>query len=180
MLSNPGGPLLDQDGINELIRIYLKHGGDPNYYVGTHNDTPLVAEVALMDNFNGVRLLLEAGADPWANAIDEDGTEDNMMRVVDDDHLHGKFLEALIDEGYFDNKSQRQLEGFFGYFGAYAQRGDEISQEIQRIAMRILKRNPHYVETDPEWNTARIFKNHWQDPTPGVIPWDVINSDEVQ
>ena len=179
-LSKPGGPLLDLDGINELIRIYLKHGGDPNYYVGTHNDTPLVAQAALMDNFNGVRLLLDAGADPWANTIDEDGGEYNMMTKLSVQSIPFEFYDELIDQGYFDHKSQKQLEGFFGWFGSYAQRGDETSKEIQRIAMRVLKRNPHYVEDNPEWNTARIFKNHWQDPAPGTIPWDVINSDAVQ
>ena len=46
--------------------------------------------------------------------------------------------------------------------------------------MRVLKRNPHYVETTTQnAATRRIFKNHWQDTAPGVIPWERILSDEV-
>lgn len=34
----------------------------------------------------------------------------------------------------------------FDRLAGYAQRRDEPSLEIKRIAMRVLKRNPHYVE----------------------------------
>jgi hypothetical protein len=89
-------------------------------------------------------------------------------------------LDELIDQGWLTDRDQAQLHAFLGSLGDYAQRGDETSREIQRIAMRVLKRNPHYVETATH-NTAtrRIFKDHWQDPAPGVIPWDRIHSDDV-
>lgn len=181
-LGMPGGDLLDQAGINELIRIYLKHGGDPNYRMQGNYARPLIREVGLMDNIDGVRILLEAGADPWANAVGNDGNpaHDNMMMVINDDHDQDAFMDELIDHGYFDNLSQEQLFTFLRRFGGYDQRGDIISQEIKRISMRILKRNPHYVETSDIQATSAIFKNHWSDPAPGVIPWDVINSDAVQ
>lgn len=181
-LGLPGGDLLDQDSINELIRIYLKHGGDPNYRMQGNYARPFIREVGLMDNIGGVRILLEAGADPWANAVDNDGnpTHDNMMMVINDDHDQDAFMDELIDQGYFDNLSQEQLFTFLRRFGGYAQRGDSISQAIQSISMRVLKRNPHYVEESDRQATARIFKDHWQDAAPGVIPWDVINSDAVR
>jgi len=179
VLSMPGGPLMDQDKINEMIRIYLKHGGDPNYRTGGGED-PLVAEVGLSGNLDGVRILLKAGADPWANVVSKEAREDNLMTNLTLRDSQFGFFDELIDSGYFDSLTQKQLEGFFSNIGSYAQRGDDISREIQRITMRILKRNPHYIENDPEWNTGRIFKDHWQDPEPGVIPWDVINSEAVK
>lgn len=179
-LGLPGGDLLDQDGMNQLIRIYLKHDGDPNYRMQDSVQKPLITRVAINENIDGVRILLKAGADPWANAVHDNGAEDNMMMRVNASYNQFTFLDELIDKGFFTKVSQRRLSGFLHDLSSYAQRGDQISQEIQRIAMRVLKRNPHYIEESKQLGAARIFKNHWQDPYPGVIPWDVINSDAVQ
>lgn len=90
-----------------------------------------------------------------------------------------RFYDELIDKGYFDNRTQDELFKFLSSLGSYAQRGDEISSEIQRIAMRVLKRNQDYIETSDRQATARIFKDHWQNPEPGVIPWETIRSEVV-
>lgn len=179
-LSLPGGDLIDQDGINRMLRAYLDAGGDPNVRLQGPNRTPLISRVGLGGgNIPGVRILLEAGADPWAEAIRDGEPNGTIFDGLNNHQDQFHFLDELIDQGYFDNRTQDELFDFLKSLGGYAQRGDEISAEIQRIAMRVLKRNPHYVEPTENQATARIFKTHWKDPGPGVIPWDTIKSDAV-
>lgn len=179
-LSLPGGDLIDQDGMNRLLRGYLAAGGDPNVRLQGEDQMPLIAQMGMGGmNMEGVRVLLEAGADPWANASQGSGLTGNLLTFVNSHQDQFEFFDELIDQGYFDARSQGELYDFFVRLGGYAQRGDEISKEIQRIAMRVLKRNPHYVESSGTQATARIFKDHWQDPDPGVIPWETIRSDAV-
>jgi len=61
-------PDLGQDFKTELIRLYLKHGGDPNHRWSGKNALPFLHGVALMENYDGVELLLEAGANPLMGA----------------------------------------------------------------------------------------------------------------
>lgn len=179
-LSLPGGPLIDQDGINRMLRGYLEAGGDPNVRLQSNTRMPLIAKIGMGGlNMDGVHILLEAGADPWAYSLDDSGLTNNLLTMVNSHQDQFSFFDKLIDQGYFDGRSQDELFDFLASLGGYAQRGDEISREIQRIAMRVLKRNPHYVEASDRQATARIFKDHWQDPDPGVIPWDTILSDAV-
>ncbi len=177
-LTYPGGSLLGQDGINQLIRIYLKHGGDPNYRFKGNIQETFIAEVALVSNHTGMRILLEAGADPWLNTI-ENGTEinDNMMTNLAFEYNGFEQLHQLIDENYFDDVKEGNIRGFPKKLGGYAQREDEISINIQNLAKRILKRYPQ-VHDEPI--VLEIFKKNWKTDAPGVIPWDEINSDKVR
>lgn len=187
-LTMPGGDLLNQDGMNELIRVYLAHGGDPNGSGGLAQDgrplpgirTVLPYGLALNGNYDGLEIVLAAGADPWLPEFIEGDYFSNTVDALAEAQQFD-FLDELIDKGYFDRRSQIELEHFLTALGGYAQRRDEPSLEIKRIAMRILKRNPHYVETvTHDARTRMIFKDHWNDPEPGVIPWEEINSDRVK
>ncbi len=180
-LTLPGGPLLDMDGINQMLASYLRHGGNPNATWGdpAMSQGNLPAGLALSQNIDGLRMVVDAGGDPWKYTFRNRERYTNAVELLPS-RAQFAMLDELIDKGWFDERGQTELHAFLKALGRYAQRGDERSREIQRIAMRVLKRNPHYVETTTR-NTAtrRIFKNHWQDPAPGVIPWDRIRSDEV-
>ncbi|RYG89194.1 hypothetical protein EU803_18270 [Loktanella sp. IMCC34160] len=179
-LSLPGGELIDQDGMNRLLRGYLAAGGDPDVRLQGSDRMPLIAQMGMGGmNLEGVRILLDAGADPWAQATQGSGLTGNLLTMVNSHQDQFSFYDELIDKGYFDNRTQDELFKFLSSLGSYAQRGDEISAEIQRIAMRVLKRNQDYIETSDRQATARIFKDHWQNPEPGVIPWETIRSDVV-
>lgn len=186
-LTMPGGDLLDQDAMNDIIRAYLAHGGDPNGSGGLDAQgrplpgirTVLPYGLALNGNYQGLEIVLAAGADPW---LPEFNDGEYFMNAVDALASDQQFeqLDMLIDKGYFDHRTQTQLEHFLNALGGYAQRRDEPSLEIKRIAMRVLKRNPHYIETvTHDARTRMIFKDHWNDPEPGQIPWDEIRSDRV-
>lgn len=180
-LGLPGGFTLDQDGITEMIRLYLKHGGNPNVRSLGERQQPLVSTVALMQNIDGFFVLLEAGADPWAQTL-KGGQPDggSAMIMLASEGTQYDTLNRLIDAGWFDEVNQTQLADFFSALGGYAQRGDDRSLSIKQVAMRVLKRNPDYTPPPGSGGTARIFKDHYDDPLPGAIPWDLIRSDAVQ
>jgi len=178
-LTLPGGDVLQQENLNRLLTVYLAQGGDPDARLQTPDGSPMVRSMGIAGaNLEGVRILLKAGADPWASTRDSEN--DSLMSVVNLKEDQFTFLDEMIDAGYFTGQPQDRLHGFFVSLGGYAQRGDEISKEIQRIAMRVLKRNPDYREISTEVATARIFKDHWKDPLAGEIPWDFITSDKVR
>ncbi len=183
LLTMPGGNLLDMAGINRMLESYLRHGGDPNATWGDkpQNQGNMTDELALSQNLDGLRMVLKVGGDPWKLTWNNGNPYGCAMENLAANHAYA-MLDELIDAGYFDNLLQSQLDRFLASLGGYAQRDDETSREIQRIAKRVLKRNPHYVEppADSETATRRIFKRHWQDPAPGEIPWDEIRSDAVK
>lgn len=177
-LTMPGGDLLDQDGMNDILAVYLTRGGDPNGSGGIAPDTTTVLPygLALHGNYDGLHLVLKAGADPWLAEWRDGARHSSAIEALAGDQAFAQ-LDALIDAGHFDNRTQSQLEHFLTALGGYAQRGDGPSLDIKRIAMRVLKRNPHYVETSAhDARTRMIFKDHWQDPEPGVIPWGQVRS----
>lgn len=185
----------------DFVRAYLQSGGDSNVMMrnGTRGELltdgswheqevsiPWSAAFASMSAFDALDVLLEARANPWLpsdDVVDNHQYNDTVMyNLASDFFLHPKYLNELVDRGYFDNRSQIELQSFLNSLGAYAQRGDERSLEIQELAKRVLKRNPNYnpkTETKFE-GTKRIFQNSYKDTTPGVIPWDEIKSDRVR
>ena len=182
MLQLPGGRIMSMDELNVLLRSYLDNGGDPN---ATWGD-PQVSQgnlphgLALSKNVDGLRLVLERGGDPWKPTFGNGERRSNAMTSLAGFYQY-TMLDELIDAGYFNTKAQAEIHDFLSALGSYAQRGDEISAEIKRIAKRVLKRNPDYIETSTHDDaTRRIFKDHWKDELPGVIPWDEILSDAVE
>lgn len=161
-LTLPGDPHDMKAGLpfmNEIIRLYLKHGGDPNNRLSEKSSKPFISQLALIENYEGIELLLEAGADPWA----EDRIKDNaMVRIARKDSIRSqRYINELIDRGYFDEVELAKLQKFMRSIAAYVQRGDEISLGNQALGRRILKRNPDYPEDQA---TERLFE--------GPIPWD--------
>lgn len=145
--------------INELIRLYLKHGGDPNYRISERNQYPLISKVGLIRNYEGMDLLLAAGADPWATDVRRHNL---MRRLIMNDKSH-HYINKLIDQGYFDEVDSELIQGFMFALATYPQQGDEISLENRKIGLRVLKRNPDY---QADRHTERLFQ--------GPIPWDEV------
>lgn len=182
VLTLPGGNLLDLGGINTMIASYLRYGGDPNAEWGEDagNRGNLAHGLALIGNLEGLAHVIKAGGNPWRPTWNEGARNACAVEILAENAQYAA-LDALIDQGMFTNRTQAEIHNFLVSLGSYAQRRDERSREIQRIAMRVLKRNPDYIETDSiGLATHRIFQGHWQDPQPGIIPWDVILSDAVR
>ncbi|NCT11377.1 MAG: hypothetical protein GW767_01280 [Rhodobacterales bacterium] len=192
-LGSPGGTLLSIEQINDMLRSDLAHGGDPNAMLLGETRKSLIASLAVIGNEAGVVILLAAGADPWRRSVaqirgadpwrmsvkaDIPTGETAMTRLASEDD-HFDLLDRLIDDGGFDALPAPLLDGFLASLSGYAQRGDPRSLSIKATAMRVLKRNPGYEVPPGHLGVARIFEDHWSDPTPGTIPWDIILSDAV-
>ncbi|UXN02342.1 hypothetical protein [Bartonella sp. HY406] len=147
--------------INELIRIYIKTGGDPNYIQINSNDTPLVLDVAIAQNFEGVAILIKAGADIWTR--NEIGI--NLVDCLAMDPSGYNELSAILNQGYLDNGKLDDIISVIIHLSGYTQRGDERSIRNLNLAMRILKRYPEYQD---DQFTTRLFG--------GEIPWAEIKA----
>jgi hypothetical protein len=163
-LTLPGSstdPNLGFPFINQLIKLYLKHGGDPNRRLQGNEREPLISGVALIGNYEGMNILIEAGANPWALDKDNSSAMDRLcLKNQDEEYIQ---LNKLIDRGSFDDAPFDGLKSFMMYLSGYEQRGDAISKANQEIGFRVLKRNPHY---PPDQYTERLFQ--------GPIPWDEV------
>lgn len=182
VLTLPGGALLDMAGVNQMLDSYLRNGGDPNGTYGTRDATEgnLTDGLAGSGNYEGLRMAMAAGGDPWMKTWNAGAPYTSAMELLASNHAFAE-LDKLIDAGAFDAVPQKDLFDFLVALSEYQQRRDATSAEIKRIARRVLKRNPGYVETATyDTATRAIFKDHWQDPLPGEIPWDDIRSDAVK
>lgn len=145
--------------INAMLKLYLKHGGDPNHRVGGEGENPMLVDIAMMGNFEGFELLLAAGADPWLMG----NRKDNGMSQLVMRRESGDFIEQLIDKGYFDKVPLTSLQYVMFWVSANSRKQNEIGEQSRRIGLRILKRNPEY---PADRHTELLFK----DP----IPWDEV------
>ena len=158
--------------LNEVIALFLRHGGDPNYRTGNYG-SPLIADVALVDNAAGVRMMLEAGGDLW---LEDEKLGSGVRLLASESERNADLLDDLLDSSSFSSLTRNQVEEALIGLSTYSQRGDERSRLNQRLAKRFLKRVPDYPD---DRYTQRIFKGHYNDP-PAAIPWDEIRSDAVR
>ncbi|WP_182418522.1 hypothetical protein [Bartonella sp. HY038] len=147
--------------INELIKIYLKTGGDPNYIQTNGNNTPLVLDVAIAQNYEGVDILVKAGANIWQ----KDGSQTNLVEYLAMTPAGYNTLLRFVDHGLLDNVKMSNIIGTINYLSGYTQRGDDRSIKNRNLAMRILKRYPDYQD---DQFTTRLFG--------GEIPWSEIKA----
>jgi len=164
-------PDLGQDFKTELIRLYLKHGGDPNHRLPSKAGTPFFYYVALMENYDGVEILLEAGANPLiGNRQDSAVPARTIARRHD--RRSRELTRYIVCRGYFDFAD---MESVAGMIRALAPTGPTnlIRESIYRkLAMRILKYHPDFDEQEEKFAINKIFG--------GSIPWKEIldTSDE--
>jgi hypothetical protein len=181
-MTSPGGELLSADDLARVIAAYLAAGHDPDARLTgdarTSRKTILDA-VVQMGNGAAVPVLLDGGADPWAPEL-KNGVPTGETAVITAALMERyEVVEMFIERGALTNRAQKELELFFASLGGYAQRGDALSLQIREIAKRVLKRNPDYRPPDDGQGTQAIFKDHYNDPGVGQIPWDEILSDQV-
>jgi len=161
LLGMPGGDegtKGDINFVNGLIRLYLKHGGDPNIRTPGNNMDPIIARAALSRNIEGMKMLLAAGADFWAA-----GERNATAASITASGPRSDLLHEFIDRGYFDRVPEAALKRFMRSLSGYEQRGDKRSLQNQKIGRRVLKRNPFYEE---DLYTKDLFQ--------GPIPWKQI------
>lgn len=107
-------------GEDKFVRALLRHGGDPNLRIGTHQETPLFAAMRA-DRITGpnvVNVLLDAGADidaqrqPKVEDNFDVGGETPIMKAFTYDHfelvLH--LLNAGADYRIHDNRGETLLD----------------------------------------------------------------------
>ena len=186
IMAQPGGEVIGPEGIQDLVRIYLENGGDPNAtwtYPGSSEESVLAPAFVTYGNLEGVEQLLRAGADPWMKEQSNGKASVNlMMSLASSTEMEAlALLDRLIDAGWFDERPLDDIRDVIRSLSGYAQRGDDISLEKQRLGMRILKRHPEYTETGPaSVGAGRLFRDHYEDEGYAEIPWDRILSDEIK
>jgi len=155
-------PDLGQDFKTELIRLYLKHGGDPNHRLPSPSETPFFHYVTLMENFDGIKLLLEAGANPLA--YDKQGHFNSVEMLANNyDDESREMLRHIVCHGYLDRADAKSVSGVIRSLIPLGPSDPVRETTYKKLAMRILKYHPDIDETEVQLATDKIFG--------GRIPW---------
>lgn len=96
-LPAPNEDYFDKTYANQLLEIYLRNKGNPNYR-WPDGDTLLGNMIG--DNFEGFKILLKADADPWSI-----GDQDNPLAVqiiISSSYNSPKFIRYLAEQGCYD------------------------------------------------------------------------------
>lgn len=152
----------------ELMRIYLKNGGDPNHELPSTSKTHLLVSAILMRNIKSARMLIAAGADPLK--MEGTGLSGPTMLAIRRDDESNQLLKDIICQGAYDHATEEQVENIIIYLRPLGA-NDEVRQlRHKKLAMYILKRHPDYKNS---MSSEMIFN--------GPIPWKTIGetSDEV-
>jgi len=161
------GPIdLDEDFKTNVLRLYLKHGGDPNHRL--RSDVSLFEYIIAAENYSGAQLMLQAGADTLA--YDGDGTSNPAIRLASHrNRTSRRLLHQIVCRGDFDHADNRTVQDIFRAFKPSGWEGSEREVLFTKLSMRILKHHQAIEET--EEMKARFG---------GSIPWDEImtTSDE--
>ena len=152
----------------DLIKIYLKNGGDPNHHgLLRGGEVPFIIHVALMHNFDGVELLLKAGANPLA--YDNQGYSNAVLALaLSEDERSRKLVCDIVWHGAFDFASDKAVSDIFVALGMSGPDNPKREELYKKLAMRILKYHPEFKDN---YNTKMIFG--------GPTPWkDILAFDD--
>ncbi|UXN07279.1 hypothetical protein [Bartonella sp. HY761] len=152
----------------ELMRIYLKNGGDPNHELPSTSKTHLLVSAILMRNIKGARMLIEAGADRLK--MEGTGLSGPTMLAIRRDDESNQLLKDIICNGAYDHATEEQIRKIITYLKPLGATDLEREENQRKLAMFILKRHPNFKDNV---STKYIFN--------GPIPWKTIGktSDEV-
>jgi len=161
MITNPVS--LGNEFRIELISLYLKHGGDPNHRLPGRSQMPFFYYVALMHNYDGVEMLLEAGADPLIGDRQGGAVVAHMLAHRNDERSY-ELTRHIVCHGYFDRTDTESVRGMLRSLS-------NKREKSQKLAMRILRYHPDFDESD--YSVKDIFG--------GETPWEEISntSDET-
>ena len=166
----------------EIMMLYLKHGGDPNYRGGVNN-TPLIANTALMQNFDSYRLLIDHGADVWKkegpSRFSHDGPlpEDQIVAPLQDEKYFStaiyiaarvasrkndyRFLDYAFDKGVLRQADRKQVGYLIEWIGSYELRNDPISRSIVARVRRVLLETNYPGNEESEKILEYAWKEGW-------------------
>lgn len=91
---------------NQVLALYLKHGGDPNYRWRESDESLLDRTVS--GNIDGFKMLVEAGVDPWASS--RHGRPLPIRLVTRSGSGTIPFIRYLAEEGFYDDVSADQMQ----------------------------------------------------------------------
>jgi len=159
------GPIdLDEDFKTNLLRLYLKHGGDPNHRL--KSGVSLFEYIIAAENYSGVELMLQAGADTLA--YDGDGTSNPAIRLASHrNQTSRRLLRQIVCRGDFDHADSRAVQDIIRAFKPSGWDGSEREVLFKTLSMRILKYHQDIEETEDM--KARFG---------GAIPWkEILDAD---
>lgn len=91
---------------NQVLALYLKHGGDPNYrWAGGQS---LLDRTVVPGHLDSFKMLVESGADPWVTK--EHGGPLPMRLVISSGSSAIPFIRYLAEEGFYDDVSEAQMQ----------------------------------------------------------------------
>jgi len=161
------GPVdISEDFKTELLRLYLKTGGNPDHRL--KSEVTLFEYVIAAENYSGVDLLLQAGAN--ALAYDGEGTSNPAIRLASHrNQTSRRLLREIVCRGDFDHTDEKTVHEIIRAFKPSGWEGSEREILFDRLSIRILKHHQDIEETDEM--KARFG---------GSIPWKEIvgTSDE--
>jgi len=160
-------PDLGQDFKTDLIRLYLKHGGDPNHRLPGEDEIPFFYYVALMENYDGVRVLLDAGANPLVEEK-QGGSVVAQMLAGRRNKASRDLARYIVCRGYFDSADKKSVIGMLRALAPTGPTNLAREEAHRKMAMRILRFHPDIDETD--WSVKEIFGDS--------IPWkEILDAD---
>ena len=182
LMTYPGGTAISAEELDELVRIYLQGGGDPNALINAGQGRSLLSSALLSHRYEAARDLIEAGADFWdrRNQVGSATPGSSAVGEVGFREETTAFVNWAIDKGLYTDLAPETLSEVMFWLASPGQRGDAVTEARKQIAMRILKRNPGYEPpADPDRETNLLFRSGPADDRAAEIPWDLILSDAV-
>ena len=134
----------------DLTRLYLKHGGDPNYVDNNprFDNDPAFVNTHYALNFETFKLLIDAGANIFVRGIKGSGAlggKSDMMLVATnvaytcDIAQNSQYIDYVIDKGLLKGATPEQFDRLIADESSYMLRDDAWSREIVRVTRKIMK-----------------------------------------
>ena len=93
-----------------------------------------------MDNFAQFKVLVEAGADVWADEAKNSKTPSNALEKAARLTHNYDFIYYALDRGLFDNIDKQKISRLMKALSIYKQRGDKLSIDIQNVTKKVIEK----------------------------------------
>jgi len=160
------GPVdISEDFKTDLLRLYLKHGGNPNHRL--QSGVTLLEYIIAANNYSGVEILLQAGVDTLA--YDDEGTSNPSIRLASHrNRTSRRLLRQIVCRGDFDHADKQAVQDIISAFQPSGWEGSEREILFKKLSIRILKHHPDIEETTEM--KARFG---------GAVPWkEILDTDD--
>jgi ankyrin repeat protein len=119
----------------EYLRLYLKHGGDPDYRLDQLGK-PLIAMAIQNDEGEIAKTLLEHGADVWAEGL---GRGDGAFNALEWAAKNGNlaFIEHSLAKTRFQRASASQTKDLIELIKIFGPRDSAQARRVQKLIGRI-------------------------------------------